>query len=810
MHALLALMLLAAPDAGPVDAGAREPSPAELLRASAEAVLAEPAPQGAPRARDAWDFHTAPAYFDLVTGRYPLDEKERALLFENGFVVASRFRQRSYHEALHELHTSQLPVFVSTDAVLHAVFRSHEAFLVELESTALAPRLAAAVKRLHLALPEARALWPKEVGDDVDFYLRMARHLGGDRTLKPSVPEAAWLKRIRRAAGADTVTLFGRPRRVDFSQFQPRGHYIDAAADLRTYFQQVMWLSRLELNLKSNACASSHPGPGVETAETPREVLVALALAELAQRSGTMADWQQLDRAFGLLAGRREDVGFAQLASLRAEAGVTALTEPDAAARVVAAIGERHRRSVNLHLMPERPIWPLPVIATVLGPRVTADTEALGQFWYRLDPIAWAFVLGHQRAFDYAATRGTPRVDRTLAEEAQRRLAATRLGDDLYATWLRALLAHGRGPSGVQSSFTAKSAWADFRVGTSIVGFAQLRHNNVLYAAQAEGAGCRIPDGYVEPDVETYLALADAAKASRALAAELLPPAEQAHVAGFFERMERTLRVLAAVSRQELANQPLSADAQRFLAMVAETWAVRLGYGRLFVAQRDGWYYDLLYPLESDVAPGNERAQFTMSGPQGAVFASTEFIADLHGDRGLVTYAGARTPELGFFVVDTGGPPRVMVGPVARGFVTTAPRNGRLTDGTVAVDVDHRRFVDAPWAASYRAPSGRRRLTGLPDGDSEANRHRWGFYERVPTGVVIDDGFGPAMETDAARLEKPITVRVLGEHGEELFKGETRASFVVPKEHRAGARLLQVVGEGEVVELSTEPTRFAF
>ena len=402
-------------------------------------MLAEPPPGGAPAALDPWDFQTPPKYFELVTGRYQLSEGERALLFKNGFVVASRFRQDSYHEAFHELHTSQLPLFVSTDAVLHAVFRSHDAFLIDIEREVLAPKLVEALRAMHAALPAARKLWPKEVAADVDFYLRLARLIAVDEDLTATPTEAAWLSKVTRARAAETVTLFGRARRVDFTQFQPRGHYSDSRNELQAYFRLVMWLSRVELNLKSNACASSHPGPLVLTAETPREVLVALALAELAQRSGTTAAWAQLDQVFGAIAGRREDVSFSQLASLRAEAHVESLTEPDAAARVIAAIGERYQRTVNLHLMPpNQVVRPLPVIATVLGPRITADAEALGPLTFELDPVAWAAVLGHPRALEHVqkTADSTPEA-RARTDDAARRLAAAHFGDDLFSTWLR-------------------------------------------------------------------------------------------------------------------------------------------------------------------------------------------------------------------------------------------------------------------------------------------------------------------------------------------------------------------------------------
>jgi len=117
------------------------------------------------------------------------------------------------------------------------------------------------------------------------------------------------------------------------------------------------------------------------------------------------------------------------------------------------------------------------------------------------------------------------------------------------------------------------------------------------------------------------------------------------------------------------------------------------------LTKRDGWYFDLLYGFQ-----GEER--FLMQGkPKGE--GSPEFIASVFtnpfGNR--VEYVGARMPELGFFfVVDTGGPPRLMVGPVARGFVIDAPSGRRYDDPDVESDVARTKFKVSPWSKSYRTP----------------------------------------------------------------------------------------------------------
>src|SRR5206468_6116520 len=84
-----------------------------------------------------------------------------------------------------------------------------------------------------------------------------------------------------------------------------------------------------------------------------------------------------------------------------------------------------------------------------------------------------------------------------------------------------------------------------------------------------------------------------------------------------------------------------------------------------------GWYFDMF--------PRREKQ---------ALDDST-FVADFHTSTqvGKVQYAGVRAPALGVFVVDTGGAPRVMVGPIASAYELTGDLDKRYTDKSV-LEVD--------------------------------------------------------------------------------------------------------------------------
>jgi hypothetical protein len=484
-----------------------------------------------------------------------------------------------------------------------------------------------------------------------------------------------------------------------------------------------MWLSRTELNLVSRDSRSSQPGYQPDPTETPREAVVALALADLVNRTSASSHVTAIDSAWSAFAGRREDVPVAELDKLRARAGIQKLTQPDAATRLRDAIGDGYRRTVNIHPMPNVPN--LPVIATLIGPRITPDTIALGGLVDGRGPELQAaevgFMLGQDRGLAYvkADPSLTARM-KTAREALNRRPAAT----DLYTPWLDAIRALANRPAGAVPSFMDGAAFADLRLDSALAAYGQLRHNHVLMAAQVyDQGGCEIPDGYVEPALDTYRALAAYAARGRSVFAAL-DPRDRSHGVAYFARLERLMNVLVALSREELANRPLSASARRFLSMIVEVReASAWDYNGSFpIATYDGWYLDL-FPF------------------QDAAFKDASFIADYatynrNGDQGI-HYLGAKGPRLGVFVVDAGGAPRLMVGPVARAYQYTGKLDHRLDDaGAAAIE------GSAPWSASYTvaaAPEPALALEYLrpskPDpGDSALGRHR--ARTQLPPNVI--------------------------------------------------------------------------
>jgi Protein of unknown function (DUF3160) len=665
-----------------------------------DAILNGPLPKAIPpSARSAKG--APPQYLDRIDRRFLLEPSERAMLASNGFVVPARLTSPSYGAAFHDVFQSELPIFVTSDAILHAVYAGNDKVLARLETSVLEPSLRRAMAEMTCFLPTVVADYPREVAHDVDVYVSVASALldGRDPPLPTALGNGVEVEAIVSAlrephgllgAPDDTpFVLFGRPRVVDTSAYVPRGHY---ATSLANYFRASTWLSRLELNLVSRSCKSSHPSQRPDPSETPREDVVALALADLAERSGALPLFAKIDRAVSLLAGRREDLSLTDLVALRKTAGITSLTDPDAAAKLRVAIGSGWKRTARTHFTPDG-TTELPAIATILGARIGPDTAPTKRLVH--DTVPTRFML---HAADMAYVLGNDRAKAWLSKDlsefpslasqldlARSDAKAALVGEDLYSLWWKSIASLASAPKGTVPSFMASTAWEDVRLDSTITAFGQLRHNYVLMAAGTyDSFGCEIPDGYVEPAPEMLEGLVAYAERG-SVAAKALDPKDTSLAVHYFGRLEKVLLTLRRIVGRELAGEPLRDAEKRFLGMVAEFAEDYRCFDSCAPPTYTGWWYDLFIDR---IADGT---------------ATAEFIADYYASTNLgkVAYIGAKAPRLGIFMVDTNGPPRAMVGPIAHGYEHVGGLDARLTDSE-AHDVTD---LVEPWAASYTVPA---------------------------------------------------------------------------------------------------------
>ena len=491
---------------------------------------------------------------------FRLNPAEMSVFVTNGFVVSERLGASShffnpdgdsFSDLFYKVWFDDLPVFVSTDAILQAWHRTYSGMLAEVEETFLMGALDAMLSAMSARLPE---LWAeagegplRESIQDVDLFLAVARSLlSTNRVSSPLGQDAeVWemLARIR-AFRMVEMELFGACRRIDFSQFIPRGHYTHSAR-LTRYFQSSTWLGRTDFMVAGGMVERCL---GDARPVSPRETGGALVIWDLLHRAGQFERWQQVDRVIESFVGWSDSLGVAQLGGILAGAGLRSVrdvTSIQALEELQQAIlggelGAQNIRS-DYFVSPRGPEqMQLPRAFLFLGQRFTPDSWALSQTVF--DSILWndvkvnrrvpsaldvAFsVFGNDHVVPLLAGRiaNTNAFNSTIHAERwrdglpyQHQLAALRQVLDtqepagwesnIYVSWLHALRQLSlptTSPAYPEAMRTR--AWAMKTLNTQLASWTHLRHDNVLYVKQSYtgGAVCFYPHGFVEPRVEFW------------------------------------------------------------------------------------------------------------------------------------------------------------------------------------------------------------------------------------------------------------------------------------------------------------------
>ena len=186
---------------------------------------------------------------------FRLNDQELAKFKQNGFVVSERMAAGSFAEQFYRIYSRDLPVYVSTDALLHAWHRTYDGMLEELEETYLAASLDEILSGMAKSIPAADKDYGKGVLDeslkDTDYFLAVARSLLAGKqvptTLNQEDRVATTLQAVEKLQ-LQKFPLFGREREMDFSQFKVRGHYENSDL-LKRYFKAMMWCGRIDLRI---------------------------------------------------------------------------------------------------------------------------------------------------------------------------------------------------------------------------------------------------------------------------------------------------------------------------------------------------------------------------------------------------------------------------------------------------------------------------------------------------------------------------------------------------------------------------------
>jgi hypothetical protein len=139
-------------------------------------------------------------------------------------------------------------------------------------------------------------------------------------------------------------------------------------------------------------------------------------------------------------------------------------------------------------------------------------------------------------------------------------------------------------------AFMQTAAWWHQKLNTQLASWAELRHDNLLYAKQSYTSAlvCSYPCGYVEPFPEFFQCLRELAKKAHDKFANISFSNSnlKADILDYYDMLEDITNTLATIAQKELDFEPLTSDEISFMQQII----FRGWYSVL-----DGWYVKLIY-----------------------------------------------------------------------------------------------------------------------------------------------------------------------------------------------------------------------
>jgi hypothetical protein len=492
---------------------------------------------------------------------------------------SQRLGSYSFADAYYRVFTHELPVFISTDAILQAWHRSYVTILEELEETFLAPRLEQMIQSLQggvATVADDVDFWPFFYPTnqtpltngvlDADFFLAVAHSLVTGTIDYGRRGQGARIESALAAVDGllpQEVDLFGTNRTIDFSQFQVRGHY-NTSPCLSNYFRAMMWCGLIDFQFTGRTNDNSL-----------RELAGVVALHLGMERSGQLSNWLEFDRAVQTFVGLGDSLDFGHLGDLMTAANIRAGPRvidtwlapdwiPDTTALLAlhsqimsGQLGVQNIRNGYLPSPLSREQLKLPRSFAVMPQRFVLDSWAFTKVVF--DDIIWDE--DGVPTFEDKVPRRVPSAldvafsvfanDQIVPDLAariastnghawrdglpyQHNLAAVRnvidhQGGDywtnsIYANWLYCLraLSTATADSPYPEAMRTR-AWAMRSLNTQLASWTQLRHDTVLYAKQSYTAPvlCGYPRGFVEPRPEFWGEVSQMALRTKLLMATL-------------------------------------------------------------------------------------------------------------------------------------------------------------------------------------------------------------------------------------------------------------------------------------------------
>lgn len=722
-----------------------------------------------------------PIYYDSVKIKYGLTDYEESLLEKHGFVVTERLNNKTFGSLFEDIYHKDLPVFVSTDAILYAFHASYDRILKDIEVQVLIPNLEELLNNMVTNLNRLETEYenPQMLSylKDVDLYLSVARNLlNGFSAPYYSENLSKVFKFISYINDEEAVSIpfFSEtPRRIDFSQFKPRGHYDDEHyPELARYFKSMIWLGRMELYLIAPQSLDS-----VATNDLKRQTIISFLIEELLEFSGSEENFYLIEDFLLFQIGEQDNVTIGNLRKIAGELSIenaSAILDEEVFEQFQNLLSTKSyafQRILSQILVsdPSDPDGIVPASAFLLfGQRFIIDSFVTGNVVF--DKTAARRML--PKTLDILFSLGNDAALQLLQEELNKygyssNLAALRYLIDayeeefweetIYNGWLNSIRELNPPKDRSQlPEFMQTAAWWQEKLNTQLAAWSQLRHDFILYAKQSYTGVpvCSYPYSYVEPIPEFFLAMKILAEKCFNYFAEVPFVGSYAkdEITNYYQSSINTYDTLAVIAQKELTGEALTQNEIEFLSgMLSITYGCTTDYS--------GWYPELFY-----------QPYVTSEG----LFKKDFIVVDYHTSPadengnivGWVNHAGTGPVDMAIISAENhDGEPTVFVGPVLSYYELTTDKFTRLTDDE--------------WASEYL---------------QTANRPDWvNLYLANTEGESRGDGTTllTSVSGDNSQENLP-NVPLLAQNYPNPFNGQTLINFSIPSKLSNSRTILKI------------------